>query len=221
MQPTGAYSAERAAALSGVPRSTIHYWARTQVLTPGVSTDRVKLWSYSDLVGLRIIYWLRQRKTDAAGAEISRTSMTAIRRALAHLRSLDEPLWHPEHSSIWVDSDGEIHVKGPAGPETLAGQKVIVDALNLVAPFSTREGLRGPDLAVPRPELRIAPGRISGSPHIVGTRLETRALYALHRDGLSTSAIRTMYPYVTDKQLTEALELELQLEANLAILVAA
>jgi uncharacterized protein (DUF433 family)/DNA-binding transcriptional MerR regulator len=217
MQPTGAYSADRASALSGVPRSTIHYWSRHDLLVPGVSTEKVKLWSHADLMGLRIIYWLRQRKTSDAGAEVPRTSMRAIRRALGRLRELDAPLWELEQASVWVDGKGDIHVKGPGGPETLAGQMVVADAINLIAPFSTREGLSGPDLVRPRPELRIVPGRLSGSPHVVDTRLETRALYALDRDGLDSSAIRTLYPYVTAKQIAEALDLERQLEANLAI----
>ncbi len=221
MQPTGAYSADRASALSGVPKSTIHYWARTEVLLPSVSAEKVKLWAYADLMALRVIYWLRQRKTDQVGAEIPATSMRAIRRALRRLSALDEPLWHPEQTSIWVAGDGEIHVRGPAGPENLAGQTLVPDAINLIAPFPTREGLRGPDLAMPRSEIRILPGRLSGSPHVVHTRLETRALFALHRDGLESLAIRTLYPYVSEKQLDEAIDLESQLEANLAVREAA
>lgn len=221
MDPTGAYTAERAAALSGVPRSTIHAWARTNVLVPSVSAERVKLWSYADLIGLRVIYWLRRRKTDEAGAEIPGTSMRAIRRALDRLRELGEPLWHPEQVTLWVDHDGELHVRGPAGPETPAGQLVLPDALNLIAPFTTKEGLRGPDLARPRPQLRIVPGKLSGSPHILRTRLETCALRALEEDGLSLTTIQDLYPFVTASQIAEALDLEHQLEANLAIRVAA
>jgi len=220
MPPTGAYNADRASALSGVPRSTIHYWSRHELLAPAVSAERVKLWSYADLMGLRIIYWLRQRKTDAAGAEIPPTSMKVIRRALDRLRRLDAPLWD-DQASVWVDGRGNLHVRGPAGPETLAGQTLVADTINLIAPFSTREGLRGPDLVRPRPELRIVPGRLSGSPHVVHTRLETRALYALDRDGLDSAGIRALYPYVTETQLAQALDLEQQLEANLAIRIAA
>jgi uncharacterized protein (DUF433 family) len=91
------------------------------------------------------------------------------------------------------------------------------DAIDLIAPFTTQEGLRGPNLMAPRPQLRIVPGRLSGSPHVVHTRLETRALFALHRDGLAATAIHTLYPFVTETQLAEALDLERQLEANLAI----
>jgi len=221
MQSTGAYAADRASALSGVPKSTIHYWSRTELLVPSVSRSKVKLWSYADLMGLRIIYWLRQQKTDVAGAEVPATSMRAIRRALRRLAALEEPLWHPEQASIWVDPAGEIHVRGPSGPETLTGQAVLRDAIDLIAPFPTREGLKGPNLALPRPELRIVPGRLSGSPHVVHTRLETRALFALHRDGLTEGAIRELYPYLIGTQLAQAIDLEKQLEANLAIAVAA
>lgn len=56
MDVVGAYTADRAAALSGVPKSTIHYWARKEVLVPSISPERVKLWSYTDLLGLRTIY---------------------------------------------------------------------------------------------------------------------------------------------------------------------
>jgi uncharacterized protein (DUF433 family) len=221
MQPTGAYTADRTSALSGVPKSTIHYWARTELLVPSVSVSKVKLWSHADLMGLRIIYWLRQQKTDVAGAEVPKTSMRAIRNALGRLRALEEPLWHPEQVSIWVDGDGGLLVRGPAGPETLAGQTLVPGAIDLIAPFETREGLHGPNLAIPRPELRIVPGRLSGSPHVVHTRLETRAIFALRRDGLTDTAIRALYPYLTEAQLTQALDLEEQLEANLAVRVAA
>lgn len=221
MQSTGAYNAERASALSGVPRSTIHYWARTEVLAPSVSASRVKLWSYADLMGLRIIYWLRRRKTDVAGAEIPATSMKGIRRALKRLHQVDEPLWHPDQASIWVDGDGTLYVRGPVGAETAHGQLTLPDAINLVAPFATVEGLRGPDLAKPRPEIRIAPGRLSGSSHVVDTRLETRAIRALERDGFGVEAICTLYPFVTTEQVMDAIDLERQLEDNLAIRIAA
>jgi DNA-binding transcriptional MerR regulator len=59
MEFRGAYSADRAAALSGVPKSMVHYWVRKEILVPSISDVRVKLWSYSDLMSLRTIAWLR------------------------------------------------------------------------------------------------------------------------------------------------------------------
>jgi DNA-binding transcriptional MerR regulator len=53
----GAYTVERAAALSGVPRSTVHYWARNGHLLPSVS-EAPRLYSFTDLLALRVLYWL-------------------------------------------------------------------------------------------------------------------------------------------------------------------
>jgi uncharacterized protein (DUF433 family) len=143
--------------------------------------------------------------------------MKVIRRALAHLGKLEAPFGHDGQGSIWVDAGGELYVRSNAGPETVHGQAVMPGAIDLIAPFTTQEGLRGPNLVAPRPQLRIVPGRLSGSPHVVHTRLETRALFALDRDGLDASALRSLYPFLTDTQLAEALDLERQLEDNLAI----
>lgn len=217
----GAYTADRAAALSGVPKSTLHYWAREGILVPSVSPTRVKLWSYSDLMGLRTVYWLRRKKTHAAGGEIPPTSMPLVRRALDRLRALGEPVWNPKQTTIWVDDAGGIHLQGAQGIEALSEQQWLPGALNLVAPFSTTEGLRGPDLIAPRPGLRIVPSKLAGSPHVVGTRLETRALAALSRDGLASETLWELYPFVTVEQIDEAIALEDQLEANLRASAAA
>ncbi|MCL2464549.1 MAG: hypothetical protein FWF28_05725, partial [Micrococcales bacterium] len=56
---SGCYEASRAAALSGVPKSTLYEWARRRVVVPSVSPEREKLWSYADLMALRIVSWLR------------------------------------------------------------------------------------------------------------------------------------------------------------------
>jgi uncharacterized protein (DUF433 family) len=52
------------------------------------------------------------------------------------------------------------------------------------------------------------PGKVSGSPHVVNTRLETRALAALTTDGFEVEGIHRLYPYVTAAQIWQALELE-------------
>ena len=215
MEPVGAYTADRAAALSGVPKSTIHWWARNDVLVPTVSATRVMLWSYADLMGLRVIYWLRQRKTTTLGVEIPRTSMPAVRRALKQLRAVEISIWEHGRPSLRVDAHGQLYIKADDGVQNLGGQLVSEDLLDLIAPFPTAEGTRGPDLVAPRAELRIVPGKLSGSPHVVHTRLETRALAALAADGFDTVGIQRMYPYISAPELAQALDLERQLDDNL------
>jgi uncharacterized protein (DUF433 family) len=215
MLTTGVYSADRAAALSGVPKSTIHYWARTGVLLPSVSPEKVRLWSFADLMGLRIISWLRRGKTTKDGVEVAASTMPAVRRALAALDALELSVWTPgEGSPVVVSGDGAVYIQGPTGLEHVSGQIADRDLLQPIAPFDL-DGLRGPDLVRPRPTLRIIPGKLGGSPHVADTRVETRALASLRQDGMSVVRIAALYPHLTDEQIAEAIDLEDQLKWNM------
>lgn len=219
-EPRGAYVADRAAALSGVPMSTVHYWARKEILVPSVSAERVKLWSYADLMGLRTIYWLRQTKRAPDGRDVPRTTMPVVRRALDSLRELDLRLWTDEGGpAVAVDRSGSVYLRtGPGRVETLAGAWPLdAELLDLIEPFSTTEATEGPNLQSPRPHLRIVPGKLAGSPHIVSSRIETVAIAALSDRGFDRERIHTLYPIVAPVAIGEAIELELQLRQNLKV----
>jgi uncharacterized protein (DUF433 family) len=212
----GAYPGERAAALSGVPKSTVHYWAREEILVPSISPTKVKLWFYTDLMGLRTIYWLRQRKPGTEGWDIPPTTMRAVRRALRMLSELNLDLWTEDGGpSVRVDPGGNIHIISEAGAETLTGARILnPDMFDLVAPFTTPVS-SAPDLVKPRPHLRIVPGKLSGSPHIVRTRIETLAIAALRSRGLDSTTIGRLYPAAQPVAIVEAIDLERQLSRNL------
>jgi uncharacterized protein (DUF433 family) len=213
----GAYTANRAAALSGVPWSTIHYWARHDILVPSVSPTRVKLWSYTDLMGLRTIHGLRQRNTTSEGWDVPASTMPAIRRALGLLCDLDLHLWTEEGGpSVTVDPSGQIFlIREKDEVENLYGQRPLHrDLLNLIDPFSTRT-MRGPDLQKPREHLRIVPGKLSGSPHVAHTRLETVTIASLRKRGFDPEGVERLYPDVKPIALVEAVDLEQQLNKNL------
>ncbi|MGE3138157.1 MAG: MerR family transcriptional regulator [Thermoleophilia bacterium] len=216
MTARGAYTADRAAALAGVPKSTVHYWARTGVLEPSVSPDRVKLWSYTDLVALRFIYWLRQPKRGGASADIPATSMPAVRKALQALRDLDLDVWSPtDGPHLAVDRGGRVFLAPGDELQEASGQMVAAQVLSLVEPFAEAAGIRGPDLARPRPDLRIVPGKLSGSPHVAGTRVETEALAALEQRRFGVAQLKALYPYIGEDDIGQALDLEHQLASNL------
>jgi uncharacterized protein (DUF433 family) len=225
--PRGAYPADRAAALSGVPLSTVHWWARHEILVPSISAQRVKLWSYPDLLSLRTIYWLRQTKKAPDGAEVPRTAMPAVRRALQQLAELDLRPWNEEKTgpAISVDRQGNVIVLASPDAEGPHRQRALAvaeeDLLNVTDPFQTVEGARGPDLHAPRPRLRIVPGKLGGSPHVMHTRLESQALGALAASGLPAAKIYALYPRIEHEAIDDALDLERQLSRNLRPLLAA
>jgi uncharacterized protein (DUF433 family) len=218
MAPQGTYTADRTAALSGVPKSTVHYWAREGILTPSASPERIKLWSYADLLGLRTIYWLRHNKVSATGQTVPKTSMPQVRKALAELREVTELFACDEPQGVAVDRVGRIVVlKEGRATEASDGQGLLDgDLLDLTGPFSADSGILGPDLQHPRPHLRILPGKLGGSPHVEDTRVETEALGALAARGLPEAKIYRLYPAVEQVGVDEALDLERQLSRNLA-----
>jgi hypothetical protein len=82
------------------------------------------------------------------------------------LRDLDAPFVQSRSGSLWIDDDGsgELYIRSNAGPETLTGQAVMPDAIDLIAPFTTREGLRA--------EPGVAPAT---APHRTGSSLKLTA----------------------------------------------
>ena len=190
------------------------------MLVPSISAERIKLWSYPDLMGLRIIYWLRQVKHAPDGAAIPRTAMPAVREAQAQLAELDLRLWSEETGpNVRVDRGGNVFVDSKPDPEAPNRQRALNtgddDWLDVLDPFLSGKGSKGPNLVRPRPTLRIVPGKLGGSPHVVHTRLESQALGALATNGLSVSKIYRLYPTVEPRAIDDALDLERQLERNL------
>lgn len=218
MDPRGAYPADRAAALSGVPKSTVHYWARKEILVPNISDVRIKLWSYSDLMSLRTIAWLRATKTAPEGHDVPATAMSAVRRALKELAELDLDLWTEDAGpNVAVDRGGGIVLDVRDHPQHADGQQLLdADQFQLLRPFEISRETRGPDLVAPRPRLRIIPGKLSGAPHVHRTRIETEALAALARRGLTSDRIVVLYPAIETADVRDALDLERQLQPDLA-----
>ncbi len=208
----GCYDAGRAASLSGVPVSTVYHWARSGLIEPSISSERTKLWSYADLMALRIIYWVRHPKD-----EVPASPMAEVRRALEQLASLGLDLWRGDRdddaSPLIVTRDGKLHVRAATYTMTSFGQGLLDgDQLDVLGPFDT-ESRQGPDLRRPRPHLRIIPGKLSGEPHLVSSRLTTQAVASLASRGFTVADISRLYPDESPEGLAEAVDLELQLAA--------
>lgn len=240
MESRGVYTAERASALTGVPKSTVYYWARKGHVLPTASPQNPKLWSFPDLLALRAVYWLRQPKdfverVHGSGQvifarvrekkpDIPRTSMPAVLAAKDQLRQLDLDFFTedqgPENTlrpTVLVNRDGEVLINPPGEfPRHLDGQLALGDLIDLIAPMQTAEGTHGPDLLRPRPLLRIVPKKLGGAPHVMDTRVETQSLDSLRRSGYTEEGIAKLYPFIPSQAVRESVQLERQLRRNLA-----
>lgn len=209
-----AYPADRAAGLAGVPLSTLYYWTRTGLWTPAVSATKEMRWSYADVLALRLVDWLRHEK----GEEFSATSMHKIRRALSRIEQLGERL-EAQGCRVWVDRKGGIMIgEQEEGfvplPPGMAQRALDLGEVDLLAAFKSPSGREGPDLRMPRPTLRIVPGKLAGEPHVHETRVPTATVAALVRRGFATTQVVELYADVSEQSVLEAVDLEDQIRRN-------
>jgi uncharacterized protein (DUF433 family) len=163
-------------------------------------------------MALRIVYWLRH---PAADGDVGAASpMSQVRSALTQLDELGLDIWTSDEggrSPIRVDRSGRVFLALDETVSDAMGGLVIRDALDLLGPFESVGGRKAPDLIRPRPSLRIVPGKLSGEPHIGGSRVMTRSLDALARRGFTVERIAALYPGIGDESIAQALDLERQL----------
>src|SRR5262245_38081504 len=166
---SGSYSASRTAALAGIPISTLYYWAKTDLVPPSVSDQRIRRWSYADLLVLRLVDWLRKDKARADDrAALPRASMAQIRAELWRAADLGERLLDSGFT-VEVDPSGRLHFGTGAEKWIELGggrRQYEAGALDLVRPFELHVGVIGPDLVRPGETLRMIPGKVSGEPHV-------------------------------------------------------
>jgi uncharacterized protein (DUF433 family) len=205
----GCYDAARAAALSGVPRFTIYDWARKDIVVPSISPQREKLWSYADLMALRVVSWQRHPKASADDRRPA-SAMREVRKALAQLDELGLDPWDGRIGEIplYVDPTGGILIVTDDTVRDVRGQGRIADWLDLLGPFEGAEGAQGPDLRCPREHLRIVPGKCAGEPHLAGSRLTTMTVAALAARDYTLDNLALLYPDESRESLAEAIDLE-------------
>jgi uncharacterized protein (DUF433 family) len=205
----GCYDARRAAALSGVPRSTLYDWARRSLVVPSVSHRREMLWSYADLLSLRILYWLRH-DGHLADHSSSATIIQNVSDALDNLQEMDLDLWrgHAAAVSLLVDRTGRIFVGTEHVAPVTRGRDVVSPTLDLLGPFEGVDRRSAPDLRRPGEHLRIVPGKCAGEPHLADSRLTTITLAALTMRGYTIDDLARLYPDESRESLAESVDLE-------------
>lgn len=183
--------------LTGASQGQLRRWARDGLLVPEEHEHRPMLYSFRDLVALRIIMFLR-----------SETSLQRVRKALTNLDVMDLT----EHPSAYTfATDGRsIGVVDEANGTVVdlvrsPGQTADLGLAQAFARFSTKSGKMVNDFLAPRPRLSINPRRMGGWPTIVGTRITYDAIADLVDNRTIFAAdVPNLYP-ITSEDVSDAL----------------
>lgn len=192
-----------ASVLSGASVDQLAYWRKRTPSAPPLLVPEAKrsgrfLYSWSDVVALRSIVYLRQEK-----------SLPRVRRAVELLRALEANEWEHLARYTLISTKSSILVRTPSGqlldlehqPGTVVSEILMRDVL---APFSTRNGREVPGLENPRRLLAVNPRVLAGYPVIAGTRVPFDVVAGLADDGVPTAEIIEMYPSVDPDSIDDA-----------------
>ncbi len=208
--PRGRYSTDRASQLSGVPASTLRNWRRAGSYVPDFDSDR-PMWSYRDLILIRMVAWLRQN-----GLTIARAGEYALvvrgrfaagenpQQVMATHRSavIDDELFDPVRGDGFLPYDNL--------PRLLSVFEIQASVEDL-----GRKRLWAPDLVMPSSHTYISPWMLGGAPCVRRSRIPTATVYALRREReLTTPQIVELYPGLEPEAADDAHELESRLRGT-------
>lgn len=213
--PRGRYAADRAAQLSGVPKSTLYDWRRESIYVPDFNGASPTSWSYRDLIFLRLLAWLRQvgmPRPKAARDVVSLKEQASSGVEIRHL-------WATSDTLLINDEREDRH----GGPSLLpfGDLRGLVATFDLLDPVKELQGsgrrhrLWAPDLVTPSDHTFISPWVMAGDPCLTNSRIPSAAVFALHEErGLTSAALVELYPGVTVEAAEDAYVLEQRLRGR-------
>lgn len=202
-RPRGFYDAKRASQLSGVPRSTINQWARSELLEPDWNSLSPRGWSYRDLLYLRLFAWLRKRGMETSGAS---ERVRLISRVLAVQRI--DPTVRSDGQHAFLSDET---IDRFSGQQAFDGMTFFLSMFDIAQPIDkvSRTAMWGPGLIYPSSHTHISPWVLSGEPCVIRSRIPTSTLFALHQERhLPAEKIHLLYPQVAIEAIQDAIDLE-------------
>lgn len=205
----GRYPVERAAQLSGIPRSTLYDWNRHGVYVPDFAAGSPMAWSYRDLVFVRVLAWLRNDvKTPRSVASV-RVQALKVHISAGHLVTM----LHADRDSLVVDGNVAAPLDGPS--RMFVDMLASFDLASAVDDFGAHTKLWGPDLVAPSAHTYISPWVLGGDPCVAKTRIPSASIYSLRVDrGLSVADVVALYPGLSESAANDAFTLETRLRGH-------
>ena len=205
-EEAAAFTSQQVLRLTGISKRQLDYWITRGLVKPeidsGEGRGRVRLFSFRDLLQLRVAAWLR-----------SYVSLQLIRRIVSRwrVRGFEEPL--AEVTFGVVAGTQEVAMQLPDGswegstrPDQLFMRITIpvqefAESLQKATSEDRRERRR-----VGRIERRR--GVLGSEPVLAGTRIPTKAIWSLHAGGFTTEQILASYPGLEAADIKVALDEE-------------
>lgn len=207
--PRGRYASDRAAQLSGIPRSTLYDWQRNDVYKPDFAGGSPMAWSYRDLIFVRVLAWLRNE------VKTPRPEAAARVRALKQYVAAGNPVTvlNADRDTLAVDGDVTSPLEGSS--RLFSDMLRSFDLIAAVDDFGSHAKLWGPNLVNPSAHTYISPWVLGGDPCVAKTRIPSTSIYALRTErALSTAEIVNLYPGLDRRSADDAYELESRLRGT-------
>lgn len=171
--------------LTGVTEHQLRLWSKKEILVPEINASRPMLYSFRDIVALRIIAKFR--------AEVSLQRISSV------LRNLEENEFTEHLSEYRFAFDGKsIRVKDGDNwmdIDKQSGQWEFISFEDVYRSFSNFKGITVPNLLAPAPGIEVDAGTLGGTPRIKGSRIPTDVVTDLLRDPETTEdEIQEFYP---------------------------
>lgn len=205
----GHYSTDRAAQLSGIPKSTLYEWRRRSVYLPDFGAAKPMAWSYRDLVYVRVLAWLRSEAGTPRPVAAERVRLlkehVAAGRPVTRLSA--------DRDTLVVDDDlaSPLHGHGRLFSDLLEN----FDLDTAAKDFAGRTHLWGPDLVTPSPHTAISPWVLGGDPCITRTRIPSASIFALRSErGLTVADVVSLYEGLDKRAVEDAYHLEQRLRGT-------
>jgi uncharacterized protein (DUF433 family) len=180
------------------------------------------MWSYRDLVFLRLLAWLRQGGMQRS---LAAAKVDDLRRQLSEgveVRNI--------HATKWDVVLNDTH--GDALPDDRDNLLPSHEFYSLLGTFDLHEPIEelrsrrheavwAPDLVTPSEHSGISPWVLAGDPCVRQTRIPTASIFALHTErALSPVAIVSLYPGLSVEAVDDVIALERWLRGGAEVIAA-
>lgn len=200
-----AFPADLTSVLTGASVGQLQHWRSTDLLRPEFGTQPAAVYSFRDLVALRMFVRMRQR-----------ISLQLIRKAVGQLQAFDltdhpsQYRLHTDGKSVYFEEEGRSVdlVRKP-------GQRLLLNLEDVFAPFENLQGAEVVDFRRPKPHLEVREGRLGGWPTVENTRVGFDSVAKLLvGDEVAPEDVCRFYPSVTPEGARDAKELYDMVEAR-------